>query len=156
MSVRTAIQRAHARLTAALMVFAIFVVYVDQMFNRTTADTALTQMNAGVSSTQGTYSPQLSGRLIKIGIFVTPQAATSLAQQGRVELSQQNWKPNLLRFPFAGFGLATAPQAFGGSELLYEFLVDQPVQTDWPITGNDIFVFSPVTPNLIVYGYFSA
>jgi len=131
-------------------------IYVDQMFNRGTADTALTQMAAGTSSTQGTYSPQLNGRLVKVGIFVTPQAASSLAQQGRVELSQTNWKPNILRFPFAGFGLATAPQAIGGNELLYEFVVDQTVQTDWPITGNDIFFFSPVTPNLIVYGYFSS
>lgn len=132
------------------------VVYVDQMFNRGTADTALTAMASGTGSTQGTYSPQLTGRLIKVGIFITPQAATSLAQQGRVELSQTNWKPNILRFPLAGFGLATAPQAIGGSQLLYEFLVDQPVQTDWPITGNDIFFFSPVTPNIIVYGYFTA
>lgn len=132
------------------------VVYVDQMFNRQTADTSLTQLQNGTGSAQGTYSPQLNGRLIKIGVFVTPQAATSLAQQGRVELSQTNWKPNILRFPFAGFGLATAPQAFGGSELLFEFLVDQPVQTDWPITGNQIYFFSPVTPNTIVYGYFSA
>ena len=132
------------------------IIYVDQMFNRQTADTALTQMQSGTSATQGTYAPQLNGTLAKIGIFCTPQAATSLAQQGRVELSQTNWSPNILRFPFAGFGLATAPQAFAGSETLFEFAVNQKVQTDWPITGNDIFYFSPVTPNLIVYGYFTA
>ena len=131
-------------------------IYTDQMFNRGTADTSLTQMAAGVSATQGTYSPQLNGTLLKIDIFVTPQAASSLAQQGRVELSQTNWRPNLLRFPFAGFGLATAPQAIGGSELLFSYAVDQTVQTDWPITGNDIFFFSPVTPNLIVVGTFRA
>src|SRR3989454_5259279 len=89
------------------------VVYTDQMFNRGTADTSLTQMASGVSSTQGTYSPQLDGTLKRVDLFVTPQAATSLAQQGRVELSQTNWKPNLLRFPFARFGLATAPQSIG-------------------------------------------
>jgi hypothetical protein len=131
------------------------VVYTDQMFNRGTADTSLVQMNSGTSSSQGTYSPQLNGVLKKIDIFVTPQAATSLCQQGRVELSQTNWRPNILRFPFAGFGLATAPQAIGGSELLFSYLVEQPVQTDWPITGNDIFFFSPVTPNLIVVGTFT-
>lgn len=131
-------------------------IYVDQMFNRTTADTSLTQMNSGTSATQNTYAPQLNGKLVKIGIFITPQAASSLSQQGRVELSQTNWKPNILRFPVAGFGLATAPQAFAGSQLLFEFVVDQPVQTDWPITGNDIFFFSPVTPNIIVYGYFTS
>jgi len=131
------------------------VVYTDQMFNRGTADTSLTQMASGVSSTQGTYSPQLDGNLKRIDIFVTPQAATSLAQQGRVELSQTNWRPNLLRFPFPGFGLATAPQAFAGSQMIVSYVVEQPVQTDWPITGNDIFFFSPVTPNLIVVGTFT-
>ena len=131
------------------------VVYTDQMFNRGTADTSLTQMAAGVSSTQNTYSPQLNGTLKRVDIFVTPQAATSLAQQGRVELSQTNWKPNILRFPFAGFGLATAPQSIGGTELVFSYAVEQPVQTDWPITGNDIFFFSPVTPNLIVVGTFT-
>ena len=132
------------------------VIYVDQMFNRGTADTALTAMLAGTTAVQGPYSPQLSGRLIKIGAFVTPQAATSLCQQFRVEMSQTNWTPNIIRFPCSGFGLATVPQAFAGSELLFEFVVDQPVQTDWPITGQDIQFWSPVTPNIIVYGYFSA
>jgi hypothetical protein len=132
------------------------IIYVDQMFNRGTADTSLTAMAFGTGSTQGTYTPQLDGTLIKVGIFVTPQAATSLVQQGRVELSQTNWTPNTLRFPFAGFGLATVSQAAFGSGLLFEFVVNQPVKTSWPITGNDIFFFSPVTPNVIVYGYFSA
>ena len=132
------------------------VVYSDQMFNWGTASTALTMMNSGVGTVAGTYSPQLNGRLVKIGYFVTPQAATSLAQQGRIELSQTNWKPNILRYSFAGFGLATAPQAIGGNELLYETVVDQAVQTDWPITGNVIFYYSPVTPNLIVMGTFTA
>ena len=52
------------------------VVYTDQMFNRGTADTSLTQMASGVSSTQGTYFPQLNGVLKRVDIFVTPQAAT--------------------------------------------------------------------------------
>jgi hypothetical protein len=133
------------------------VVYVDQMFNIAAGNaTALAAMNSGVSATAGSYPPQLKGRLIKIGVFLTPSAATSLGQRARVELSQTNWNPNILRFPVAGFGLATAPQAIGGSELLFEFLVDQPVQTDWAITGQYLLFDSPVTVDVIVYGYFSA
>ena len=133
------------------------VIYVDQMFNQNgAAVTALTAMNTGTTSTAGTYAPQLSGTLIKIGIFINPQAASSLCQQARIELSQTNWIPNVLRFPVAGFGLATVPQAFAGSELLFEFVVNQPVQTDWAITGNAIQFWSPITPGIIVYGYFSA
>jgi len=132
------------------------VIYVDQMFSRATADTALTAMLAGTTAVQGPYSPQLSGRLIKVGIEITAQAVTSLAQSGRVELTQTNWIPNILRFPFTGYGLQTAPAVMSGNLGLFEFVVDQPVQTDWPITGNDIFFYSPVTPALYVYGYFSA
>src|SRR2546427_7615805 len=126
------------------------VVYTDQMFNRGTADTSLTQMAAGVSSTQNTYSPQLNGTLKRVDIFVTPQAATSLAQQGRVELSQTNWKPNILRFPFAGFGLATAPQSIGGTEPAFPHAGAQPPHTGWPSTRDDHFFFHPVPPNPIV------
>ena len=132
------------------------VVYVRQMFNWGTASTALTTMNAGTTATAGPYSAALNGQLVKIQVFVTPQAATSLAQQGRVELSQDNWKPTRLEFSFAGFGLATVPQAFAGSELLFEYPVDQKVQTDWPILGQAIFFYSPVTPNVIVNGFFTA
>lgn len=133
------------------------VIYVDQLFNVAAgSSTSLAQMSFGTGSTAGTYGPQLDGGLIKVGCFLTPSAASSLGQRARVELAQTNWKPNTLRFPFAGFGLATAPQAIGGSELLYEFVVDQPVKTSWPITGNYILFDSPVTVDVIVYGYFSA
>ena len=131
------------------------VVYTDQMFNRGTADTSLTQMAAGVSSTQNTYSPQLNGTLKRVDIFVTPQAATSLAQQGRVELSQTNWKPNTIRISVAGFGLATAPQVYGGNQADTDFLVDLAVAPDKPI---DTLLFendSPVTPRIRVEGTFT-
>lgn len=132
------------------------VVYVRQMFNWTTASTSLTTMNAGTTSTAGPYSPAVAGKLVKIQIVITPQAASSLAQQGRVELSQDNWNPTRLEFPFAGFGLATAPQLYGGTQALFEWPIDQEARTDWPITGQAIFFFSPVTPNVVVSGFFTA
>ena len=133
------------------------VIYVDQMFNSgSTASATLTSLFPGTTAAAGTYSPQLSGTLIKIGVFVTASAVSSLCYQARVELSQTNWSPNVLRFPFAGSPIATAPLALGGSELLFEFVVNQPVQTDWPITGNMIEYFTAVTPAIVVYGYFSA
>lgn len=133
------------------------VVYPDQMFNfRGAASTSLTAMNAGTSSTAGSYFPQLNGKLLKVTIILVPQAATSLDQDHRVELTQTNWKPNTYRFAVAGFGLATAPQAIGGAELTTEYPVDVPVQTDWPITGTQVAPgTAPVTPAVIVMGTFS-
>ena len=131
-------------------------VYNDQMFNLGgAAVTSLTSMNAGTSSSAGAYSPQTDGVLLTINLYITPQAATSLAQSGRVELTQSNWSPNILRYPIAGFGLATAPQALGGSILVLTRAVNQPVKTSWPITGQVIYFFSPVTPNIVVEGVFT-
>lgn len=133
------------------------VVYVDQLFNVAAgSSTSLVAMNAGTGSTAGSYAPQLDGSLIKVGAFLNPSAASSLGQRARIELGQTNWKPNVLRFPVAGFGLATAPQAFAGSEQLFEFVVDQPVKTSWAITGNYILFNSPVTVDVTLYGYFAA
>src|SRR5207247_8489529 len=128
----------------------------DQMFNyRGAASTTLTAMNFGTGSTAGAYSPQLNGSLKKVTIVIVPQAATSLAQDVRVELSQSNWKPNIFRFPVAGFGLATAPQVYGGVQAMVDFPIDVTVQTDWPITGQQISPgTSPVTPAIIVVGTF--
>ena len=132
-------------------------IYWDQMFNWSgAASSTLVALYSGVTSTAGTYSPQLDGTLIKVQIILNPQAATSLCQLARVELSQTNWTPNLQRFAVAGFGLATAPQAFAGNQVTEEFLVNQAVNTSQPITGNHIEYYSPVTPNIIVNGCFSA
>src|SRR6267378_975646 len=98
--------------------------------------------------------PGWGGKLLKIDLFISPQAATSLAQSGRFEMSQSNWSPNILRYPFAGFGLATAPQVIGGNLLQITYPVDQEVRTSWGITGQVIYFFSPVTPNLVVEGTF--
>ena len=52
-------------------------IYTDQMFNLSgAAVTTLTAMNFGTGSTAGTYSPQLSGRLVKVLATLVPQAAT--------------------------------------------------------------------------------
>jgi len=132
-------------------------IYVDQMFNYTSAVTAETQMNAGTTSSQGTYSPQANGTLVKIGIIVTPQAATSLCQQFYIKLTCTAWTPvNTLIIPAAGFGLATAPQAIGGNELLDEHIVNLPVNTALPIKGYVQEFWSAITPNVIVRGTFTA
>ena len=130
--------------------------YLDQMFNLSgAAVTSLTAMNFGTGSAAGPYSPQLNGRLITITCILVPQAATSLAQHGRVEFTQTNWKPNTIRIPVAGFGLATAPQVYGGDQATVSYNCDLPVQTDWPITGNVIYPgTAPVTPTMIIVGTF--
>jgi hypothetical protein len=128
--------------------------YYDQMFNYQTASTTLTQMYPNATAAQGTYAPQLVGTLVRVDILITPQAATSLAQQGRVELNCPIWAPNTMRIPFAGFGLATAPQAIGGNELGFSLGLNLTVNPQQPITGNVIYYFSPVTPNIVVSGLF--
>jgi len=132
-------------------------VYLDQMFNLSgAAVTTLTAMNFGTGAVAGAYSPQLNGSLRKITCILVPQAATSLAQHGRVEFTQTNWKPNTIRIPIAGFGLATAPQLYGGDQATVDYQVDLPVQTDWPITGQVIYPGTgPVTPTMLVLGTFT-
>ena len=133
-------------------------IYTDVMFNLSgAAVTSLTPMSAGVSGTAGTYSPQLNGKLLKIVILLVPQAASSLAEHGRFELAQTNWKPNRLRFWVAGFGLQTvAGRGSDGNQREHEFLIDQPVQTDWPITGEVAYTGTgPVTPTGVIVGTFT-
>jgi len=129
--------------------------YLDQMFNYTSAVTTLTQMYAGTSSSQGTYSPKANGTLVNIFITVTPQAASSLCQEGYVTLACTNWMPvNTLTIPFVGWGLQTVPAYYNNQPFSYP--VALPVNTALPITGNVIEFFSPVTPNVVVWGAFTA
>jgi hypothetical protein len=131
--------------------------YARQMFNLGgTAVTALTQMNAGTTATVNPFFAPTDTQLLAIDLFISPQAASSLAQSGRFEMTQENWKPvNRMEFAFTGFGLATAPQVIGGNLEQIRYVIDQPVKTQWPIVGSVIYFFSPVTPNLVVQGYFA-
>ena len=129
--------------------------YHRTMFNWSTASTTLTQMNAGTSAVAGNYFAPQPGTLQKITVYLGAQAATSLCQAGRVELSQDNWNLARHEFPFNGFGIATAPQALGGTMLAFDYAVGEAVHTDWPITGNVIFFWSPVTPAVYIDGYFA-
>ncbi len=130
-------------------------IYPDFMFNRATADTALTQMNANDTSTQGPYSVLADGYLLTIKVTLTAQAATSLAQEWEIQMTSTAWKPiNTITLAGGGFGLATAPQA--QDYLVKEYKVNLPVFTSIKIAAKDIFYFSPVTPNLLVEGTFWA
>ena len=131
-------------------------IYNDQMFNLGgAAVTSLTSLNAGTTAVVGPYLPQTNGVLLSINIYLSGQAATSLAQSGRLELTQARWNPNVLRFPFTGFGLLTAPQLLGGNLEVISRAVNQPVDAQYGITGQVIYFFSPVTPNIVVEGVFS-
>lgn len=130
-------------------------IYIDIMFNRATADTTLTAMNVGTTTTQGTYPVKQDGLLLQIAILITPQAATSLAQFGFILLTCTAWSPiNTQTIPFVGFGLQTVPQAELNPPEYYN--VNLPVKTSVAIQGQDIFLYSPVTPNLYVFGIFQA
>ena len=138
--------------------------YWDQMFNLGgTAVTTLTAMNPGTTSAAGSYSPKSNGTLQKIDIIVTPQAASSLAENGYITLTCTSWTPvNTLTISFSGFGLATAP-AFTSGSLMHQWFppvgdgtLALPVTTAVPILGSVIYFFSPVTPSIQVLGLFSA
>lgn len=133
-------------------------IFTRVMFNWTTASTSLTQMNAGTTAAAGNYSPPVNGRLIKLSLYHTPQAASSLSEAGRFEMLQENWLPvNRLEFAFSGFGLQTVSTGpVLGTIEEFDYTVDLPVRTDWPINGQVIYFDSPVTPRLTVLGYFAA
>ena len=133
-------------------------IYTDQMFNLSgAAVTTLTAMNFGTGSTAGAYSPQRNGRLMKLTVLLVPQAATSLAEYAQFELTQTNWTPNTHRYAVAGFGLQTVAGRGGdGKDREHDLPIDQPVQTDWPITGQVVYRGTgPVTPTIIIVGTFN-
>lgn len=130
-------------------------VYPDVICNESTARTAETQMLAGNTSTAGKYYPKYKGKLVKIQIFCNPQAASSLCQSGYVKLIQEDWSPNTIILQFSGFGLATAPQLYGGNQALTEYIVDLVVSPDKPIDSLLFEYDSPVTPRIKVVGWFT-
>src|SRR3989442_13993610 len=103
-------------------------IYNDQMFNLGgAAVTSLTSLNAGTTAVVGPYLPQTGGTLLTVNIYVSGQAATSLAQSGRLALTQSRWNPNAIRFPFTGFALLTAPQLLGCNLKAFHRSATQPV-----------------------------
>jgi hypothetical protein len=132
-------------------------IYTDTMFNLSgAAATTLTAMNSGIGATAGNYSAPLNGRLVKVTLTLVPQAASSLAEHGRVHLTQSNWSPNVSRYWVPGFGLQTvAGRGSDGNQRTHDFVTDLQVKTDWPITGEVIYPGTgPVTPTMIVTGTF--
>jgi len=132
-------------------------IFTKVMFNLSgAAATTLTAMNSGTTATAGTYSAPINGRIIKLALTLVPQAASSLAEHGRVELTQPNWTPNTQEYWVPGFGLQTvAGRGSDGNNRTHEFVTDLQVKTDWPITGQVIYPgTAPVTPTMIVTGTF--
>lgn len=138
--------------------------YIDQMFNTgSTASSTLTSMFPGTTGSAGTYAVKADGMLQKIDIIVTPTAATSLCQSGFITLTCTAWKPvNTFTIGFSGFGLATAPQLYGGVQAhnywpgAGDGFLNLPVSTAIAISGQYQENFSAVTPSIVVVGLFSA
>lgn len=127
-------------------------VYQDQMFNTTAAAASLTQMNTGTTAAAGSYAPQTRGRLIAVHILCSGQAATSLIEQLRIEMNSVIWTPNTLKLVAVGAGIRTAP---ANQIEDFDWMMDEPVQTDIPINANYVFNVTAVTPNIVVVGTFS-
>lgn len=130
------------------------VIYVDQMFNSASESTSLADLNDGVSGTTGAYTPKKDGRLLKVIIFIGAEAATSLVEDVRIELTNTDWEPNTIMFGANGAGLMTAPAVHPQP---FEYVIDQPVAKNSPIDGQLIHDSgSPVTSRVRVFGVFSA
>ena len=134
-------------------------IYIDEMFNLGgAAVTVPTAMNAGITTTgTGTYSPKANGFLLELYISIVPQAASSLAQTAQFAFSCTSWTPvNTLNIPASGFGIATAPQLYGGTQAQTRYTgLNLPVQTANAINGTVNYLYSPVTPYATVVGKFS-
>lgn len=128
-------------------------IYTDQMFNIAANATTLTALNAGVSGAVGNYNPPANGKLLRVIIGMSGQAATSLLEALRIELNCTTFIPNTLRFFLMGGGIRTAP-AVPIPVMGYD--VDQPVLAAQGIGGNYLFNVAAVTPNVQVLGVFSA
>lgn len=130
------------------------VIYTVEMFNTQGESVALADMNSGSTGATGTFSPVVNGKLLKITILWAGEAVTSLIENLRVELNSTLWTPNQMAFGLVGANIRTAP-AFPIPA--FEWVVDQPVKTDHPITGQYIYddAATPVTANLRVFGTFS-
>lgn len=125
--------------------------YWRQFFNTAGESTTLAALNSGTTATAGAYRVPISGTLRKIVIFIGSEAATSLVEDVRVELTCTKWTPNTQEFVANGSGLrtATTPQHFP-----FEFAMNQPVDLSVDINGNYIHDSgSPVTSRIRVMGY---
>lgn len=130
--------------------------YWDQMFNTAGESTTLAQANPGTTASVGPYHAKKPGKLLKVVIFQGYEAASSLVEDVRFEITCTDWTPNTLMFDAAGDGLHTAPH-FHGAQSIVSYDVDQPVQTQTDITANYIHDSgSPVTSRLRVMGLFQA
>ncbi len=130
-------------------------IYIREMFNSQVESTSLVDMNTGSTGSTGVYSPPISGRLLKVILMWAGEAATSLVENVRVELECTLWDPNRLHFGLVGAGIRTATTP---PIPPFEYVIDQPVKTDTPITGQIIHdtAATPITSNLRVFGVFQS
>lgn len=125
----------------------------DQMFNTEGVSTTESELNSGTTTTTGPYTPSKSGRLKAIKIVAGYQAATSLVEGGRVRLASAQFGGVDIVVPFQGTGLHTAP-ADGNPESTNIHECDAPAAAGIPIRGLYMFVDTPTTPTLQVFGLF--
>lgn len=129
-------------------------IYTKVIFNTQGESTTLADMNAGTTGNTGSFTPPYDGRLLKVILLWSGEAVTSLAEQVRVEISCNIWSPNQMEFEMVMANIRTAP-AFPIAP--HEFVVDQPVKTNQPISAQYAYdnAATPVTCDLVIIGVFS-
>ena len=119
-----------------------------QSFNTDGESTVLAQMNAGTGSNVGVFSPPVDGTIRKIVVFVGYEAATSLVEDVRVEITSTEWDPNTLHFLAQGMALQTVPV---GARHIFEYDVNLKMTKNTPLDGRYIHDSgTPVTSRIRV------
>jgi len=123
-----------------------------QAFNTDGESTSLAQMNPGTETAVGTFAPPVDGVIRRIVLMIGGEAATSLVEDVRVELTSTDWQPNQLDFLASGNGLRTAPASH---QPTYEYSVDLPMFKNTAIRGDYIHDSgTPVTSRLrVLFGF---
>lgn len=130
--------------------------YWDRMGTSTNTLTTLADFFLGISATAGRYSTQYDGTLKMVRVITGYQAATSLQEGVRIELTCSLWTPNKIVFDVTGHGVHTAPGVASNSNS-WDIVINQPVAPSNPITMQAVQLeTSAVTPRIILDGLFEA
>ena len=131
----------------------------DVIANWATASTAFTTMYFGTGTAAGSYVAKFTGLLQKIRLFLSPQAATSLCQNGYFTLNCNKWQIQTHTFAFNGFGLQTVPAYYNSQPTDYppagDAYLNLPVSPELTILPQIQYAYSPVTPFAVLVGMFT-
>ena len=130
----------------------------DVLGNWPTASTSFTTIYFGTGTAAGAYVAKFQGLLQKLRIHLSPQAATSLCQNGILSINCNKWAIQTHYFPFNGFGLQTVPAYYNSQPIdnppAGDAYLNLPIEPQYQLLIQVQYAYSPVTPFLSVQGAF--